>query len=60
MQTSISLYIDVVFFFFSFISKTSAREASMRERAVNKTLRFIFYHARSTDFEEKMEGLWTG
>ena len=22
--------------------------------------RFIFYHARSTDFEEKIEGLWTG
>ena len=21
---------------------------------------FIFYHARSTDFEEKIEGLWTG
>ena len=22
--------------------------------------KFIFYHARSTDFEEKTEGLWTG
>ena len=21
---------------------------------------FVFYHARSTDFEEKIEGLWTG
>ena len=29
--------------------------------AVNKSLGvFIFYHARSTDFEEKVEGLWTG
>ena len=37
MQTSVSLYKDVVFFFFSFISKTSAREASVRERAVNKS-----------------------
>ena len=23
-------------------------------------MRFIFYHPRSTDFEEKIEGLWTG
>ena len=22
--------------------------------------KFIFYQARSTDFEEKIEGLWTG
>ena len=28
--------------------------------AVNKFPRFIFHHARSTDFEEKIEGLWTG
>ena len=29
--------------------------------AVNKAPAvFIFYHARSTDFEEKIEGLWTG
>ena len=25
-----------------------------------KTLRYIFYHPRSTDFEENIEGLWTG
>ena len=43
-----SLYTDVVLFFFSFFS-------------VNKSPAvFIFYHVRSTDFEEKMEGLWTG
>ena len=28
-------------------------------RSINP-LRFIFYHLRSTDFEEKIEGLWTG
>ena len=28
-------------------------------RSINP-LRFIFYHTRSTDFEEKIEGLWTG
>ena len=40
-----SLYTDVVLFFFS----------------VNKsTAVFIFYHARSMDFEEKIEGLWSG
>ena len=27
---------------------------------VPKSLRFIFYHPRSTDFEEKIEGMWTG
>ena len=28
-------------------------------RSINP-LRFIFYHPRLTDFEEKIEGLWTG
>ena len=31
----------------------------LRWRSINPP-RFIFYHARSTDFEEKIEGLWTG
>ena len=48
-----SLYTDVALFFFPFFSKTSASEA------INP-LWFIFYHPRSTNFEEKMEGLWTG
>ena len=46
-----SLYTDVVLSFFSFFWKTLA---SARAR------RFISYHTRSTDFEEKIEGLWTG
>ena len=39
-----SLYTEVVLFFISFKSPAV----------------FIFYHARSTDFEQKIEGLWTG
>ena len=35
-----------------------ARKKNLRLRSVNPP-RFIFYHARSTDFEEKIEGLWT-
>ena len=81
----VSLYTDVVLFFFSFFSKTSASARAKRAcenkrgardgkitlerlfsssptptplaRAVNKSL---VYHARLTDFEEKLEGLWTG
>ena len=57
-----SLYTDVVLFFFS---KTSASASSSSPTplcwGVNKSSRsFIFCHARSTDFEEKIEGLWTG
>ena len=45
-----SLYIDVVLLlFFSFYSETSASKQSPTA--------FIFYHARSTNFEEKIEGL---
>ena len=44
-----SLYTDVVLFFFSFYSETSASNKS--------PMAFIFYHARSTNFEEKIEGL---
>ena len=52
-----SLYSDVVLFFFSFFSKTSASIDPL-ELAVNKSQAvFIFYHAGSTDFEEKVEGL---
>ena len=44
---------DVVLFFFSFFSKTSARA---RELAVSKSPPvYIFYHASYTDFEEKIE-----
>ena len=39
-----SRYTEVVLFFFSFKSPAV----------------FIFNHARSTDFEQKIEGLWTG
>ena len=47
-----SLYADNVLFFFS---KTSARA---RELAVNKSSPvYISYHARPTDFEEKIESL---
>ena len=83
----VSLYTDVVLFFFSFFSKTSAssrakracenkrgaREGKiknvyfllpptptpLRWRSINP-LRLVFYNARSTDFEKKLEGLWTG
>ena len=46
-----SLYTDVVLFSFS---KTSA---SSRAKGSINPLRFIFYNPRSTDFEEKTEGL---
>ena len=79
-HSDVSLYTDVVTFFFSFFS--SAREKLAREnergprerkikndhifssspnttplrwRSINLT-RFIFYHARSTDYDEKIEG----
>ena len=45
--TANSLYTDIVLFFFSFFLKTSGEL---------NPLRFIFYHLRSTDFEEKIEG----
>ena len=46
-------------------NKRGARERKipsttlLRWRSINP-LRFIFYHPRSTDFQEKIEGLWTG
>ena len=33
---------------------------SFRSFGKHQRARFIFYHARLTDFEKKMEGLWTG
>ena len=65
---STSLYTDVVLFLFSFFSKhRRARQQSKRARTFPTTtplrwrsinpLRFIFYHPRSTDFEEKIDGL---
>ena len=74
-QINTSLYTDVVFFFFSFFSRTSASEdeRGARERKIKNFLLlhpeplplavskspavFVFYHARSMDFEEKIEGL---
>ena len=54
-----SLYTVVVLFFFSFFSLL--RHPYPLALAVNKSPAvFIFYHARSMDFEEKIEGLWTG
>ena len=50
-------------FYFSFRSFQKHRRARSRARenergARERNLpRFIFYHARSTDFEEKIEGL---
>ena len=44
-----SLYTDVVFFFFSFFSSALTTNPLRWQ--------FIFYHARSMDFEEKIEGL---
>ena len=62
-----SLYTDLVLFFFSFLWKTSACSRARRERKIPllrwwsiNPPRIIFYHARSTDFEEKIEGLWRG
>ena len=70
----VSLYTDLASFFFSFIWKTWAfvRARRARERgehaseasehlfalAVNKFPAVYFYHARSKDFEEKIEDLW--
>ena len=68
-----SLYTDVVFFFFfrSFRKHRWAGKHVGRKNSSSPTttplcwrsinpLQFIFYHPRSTNFEEKIEGLWTG
>ena len=63
--TSLALACTQTLFYNSFrsLKKKSASEESARERArilalaVNKPLRFIFYHPRSNDHEEKIEGL---
>ena len=57
-----SLYTDVVLFFFS---KTSASASSSSPTplcwgSINPPAVLFFCHVRSTDFEEKIEGLWTG
>ena len=59
-SAKINLYSDVVLFFFSLFSKTSfpPPHPYPLAMAVNKSpMVFIFYHARSTNFEEKIEGL---
>ena len=38
---------------------SSPTTTRLRWRSINP-LRFMFYHPRSTDFEEKIEGLWKG
>ena len=66
-RDSCSLYTDVVLFFFSFFSKTSAsarlfflpRPYPLALAVSKSPAVFVFYHARSTDFEEKIEGLLT-
>ena len=51
--TKYSLYTVVVLFSFNFVLFKNIAE---RQRSINP-LRFIFYHARSMDFEEKIGGL---
>ena len=70
-QRSLYLYTGVVLCVFSFFWKTcaSARKiffpypypaiTPLRWRSINPP-RVKFYHAPSSDFEEKIEGLWTG
>ena len=62
--TSLALACTQTLFYNSFRSFQKHRRARRaRERArslalaVNKPLRFIFYHPRSNDYEEKIEGL---
>ena len=65
------MYTDVVLFFFWIFSKTSVsartsaehlffpspHPTTLRWRSINPSGFSFFYHARSTDFEEKVEGL---
>ena len=51
IKMQISLYTDIVLFFFSFFSK---------HRRVRERSSFYLLSARSTDFEEKIGGLWKG
>ena len=48
-----------VFFFSFFYFLLPPPLPPLRWRPINP-LRYIFYHPRSTYFEEKIEGLWTG
>ena len=48
-----------VFFFSFFYFLLPPPLPPLRWRPINP-LRFIFYHPRSTYFQEKIEGLWTG
>ena len=41
------------------VEREKEKYTPLRWRSIN-LLRFIFYHPRSTYFEEKIEGLWTG
>ena len=60
----ISPYTDVALFFFLFFSKNLLSPppppTTLRWRSTNPLRFFLFYHAHSTDFEKKIEGLWTG
>ena len=42
-----------------YVYLSSPTTTPLRWQPINP-LRFIFYHPRSTDFQEKKEGLWTG
>ena len=54
MQT-VSLYTDVVIFLFSFF--VPFENPKTLRRSMNPPGFFISHHARSADFEEKIEGL---
>ena len=47
-------------FIFLFVLFENVSERGARERSINPSQFLFFYHARSTDFEEKIEGLGTG
>ena len=49
-----SLYTGVFVLFFS------TTPTALHWRSVNPPRFFVFYHVCLTDFEEKLEGLWTG
>ena len=73
MSSSLYTDVILLFFSFFWKTSACARARRAREKeknklfffphpypfalAVNESPRFIFYHARSTDFEEKIEGL---
>ena len=49
-----------IFLFVLFEKSSSPTPTTLRWRSTNPPRFFLFYHAHSTDFEKKIEGLWTG